>query len=358
MVQAILVIFLLFVTLWAGYSLICILIPLKPFKSRGKAARSFGLSVLAFFAGGLVLAFLDPSDPQQVARQASGGSAEQSALTAEAKVGGKIPAPCGDSGLALGDVVAVTGDHDLRVSPSVSAPKIKNEKASRALGTDHFHEINGSTAVRRLCAQADWTQVQIVTPDWLTDVKGWVPNTALREIERTGSGGRIYVEDDFYWDHDTSQFKPQIISVVNKIARENRNCGQIDPSSVAKSPSRSKPSDPVFFVTCGSGADVFNIWFRPTDAEAGETFAAKEPLGESAAVDACEMTAKQAATHPSTVEFSRICDLAYRPHLSGRARVVSTFTAKNALNLELKYRIECLFDGPTLIEVNIAESFD
>ena len=103
---------------------------------------------------------------------------------------------------------------------------------------------------------------------------------------------------------------------------------------------------------------MFNVWFRPTDAEAGERFVAKEPLGKSAAVDACETAAKQAATHPSTVEFSRIWDLAYVPHVSGRARVVSTFTARNALNLELKYRIDCLFDGRSLIETNIAESFD
>jgi hypothetical protein len=50
--------------------------------------------------------------------------------------------------------------------------------------------------------------------------------------------------------------------------------------------------------------------------------------------------------------------LAYLPHVSGRARVVSSFTAKNALDLELKYRISCLFDGPTLIETQISERFD
>ena len=113
----------------------------------------------------------------------------------------------------------------------------------------------------------------------------------------------------------------------------------------------------MFFVTCGSGANVFNIWFRPTDVEAGQNFTTKEPLGKNAAVDACELAAKQAAIHPSTVKFSRIWDLAYLPHISGRARVVSTFTAKNVLNLELKYRIDCLFDGPALIETNIAENF-
>ena len=187
---------------------------------------------------------------------------------------------------------------------------------------------------------------------------GWVSNGAIREIERTGGGARVYVEDDFYWDDDTSQLKPHIVAVVNKISRENRNCGQIDTSSIAKSPSRSRPGDPVFFVTCGSGSNVFNVWFRPTDVEAGQTFVAKEPLGRLAAVEACEGAAKLAAIHPSTVEFSRSWDLAYMPHVSGRARVVSTFTAMDSLDFELKYRIDCLFEGPTLIEISIAESFD
>lgn len=350
--------FLLLVTLWAAYSMFCILIPLKPFKSRGKAAKSLGFSAIAFLAAGISMTFLGPSTSPQLAEETTARSGEQSALSAEVKVDDTIPEPCGDGGLVLNDVVAVTGDHHVRSSPSASAPKIKNEKASRALGKDHFHQIDSSTTVRRICAQEEWTEVQIVTPDWLNHVKGWVENSALREIEHTENGGRVYVEDDFYWDKDTSMFKPQIVAVVNRIASQNRNCSQIDTSSVAKSPSRSKPGEPVFFVACGSGSNVFNVWFRPTDAGAGKMFVAKEPLGKSAAVDACEMAAKQAATHPSTVEFSRIWDLAYMPHVSGRARVVSTFTAKNALNLELKFRIDCLFDGRTLIETSIAESLN
>lgn len=296
------------------------------------------------------------SDEPNSSASVEATSSKQSALTAEANISVDIPAPCGDGGLVFSDVVAVTGSHELRTSPNSSAPKIKNEKASRALGRDHFHQIDSSTTVLRLCTQSEWTEVKIETPDWLTHVKGWVPNTVLREIERTESGGRIYIEDDFLWDEDTSQIKPQIVAVVNKIAHENRNCGQLDTSSVAKSPSRSSPGDPVFFVTCGSGANAFNVWFRPTDAEAGEVFVAREPLDKIAAVNACESAAKQAATHPATVDFSRVWDLAYMPHVSGRARVVSTFTAKNSLNLELKYRIDCLFDGPALIETNIAES--
>lgn len=296
----------------------------------------------------------DSSDSQDNATESS--SNESTALLANVDTSTEIPAACGDGGLALDDVVAVTGEHDVHEEADITSPKIRNDKASEILGRDHYHVIDNSTTVRRLCVQNDWTEVQIQTPDWLTHVKGWVPSAVLREIERHDGGGRIYVEDDFLWDEETSQFKQQIIATVNKISVENQHCSQLDTASIAKSSSRSTTDDPVFFVTCGSGADVFNVWFRPTDAQGGEAFAARVPLEKNAAADACELAAKQAAINPSTVSFSRIWDLAYIPHVSGRARVVSSFTAKNALNLELKYRIDCLFDGSTLIETNIIES--
>ena len=205
MVQDILGLLLLCVVLLAAYSLICILIPLKPFATRSSATLSLGFSVLAIFAGVNALTFLNPSTPEQIAGEAKIGLGKQSALTAETGVDGDIPAPCGDGGLALNDVMAVTGDYNLRSSASASASKIKNEKASQALGRAHFHQIDGTTTVRRLCTQAEWTEIQIAAPDWLSHVKGWVPNEALREIDQTASGTRIYVEDDFIWDDDTLQ---------------------------------------------------------------------------------------------------------------------------------------------------------
>lgn len=365
MTELVIGIALLLVVVWAALSLISVAFLLWPFGSRGGAARSLGFCLVAFLSLAVVLSFVQPENqPEVVAEGETGSDSETStptdsaALTAETQVGGEIPNACGDGGLVLGDVVAVNGDHVVHISPSATSPMLRNEKASRALGRPHFHRVDGSATVRRLCVQAEWTEVQIVTPDWLTHVKGWVPNRVLRTIERTAVGSRIYVEEDFYWDEDTAQFKAQIVATVNKITRENRNCGEIDTASIAKSPSRSEPGDPVFFVTCGTGSNMFNVWFRPGDAESDASFTAKQPIGESSAVDACELAAKGAAVHPSTVEFSRIWDMAYVPHISGRARVVSTFTAKNALNLELRYRIDCLFDGTELIEVTIAEALE
>jgi hypothetical protein len=64
---------------------------------------------------------------------------------------------------------------------------------------------------------------------------------------------------------------------------------------------------------------------------------------------------RSAATHPSTVSFSRIMDLSFDQAPSGRSQVLSTFTAKNSFGLELKYRVSCLFDGYLLVETAIAE---
>ncbi|MER8646698.1 hypothetical protein [Mesorhizobium sp. M1252] len=159
----------------------------------------------------------------------------------------------------------MVGSFEPRTTPSKSGDRIKNQKASTILGSVHYHEIDSSTTVKQLCAHGDWSEVQIVTPEWLTFVKGWVPNEVLRGIERTGSGIRVYVESDFIWDDDTSKFKLQIIAAANRIAQNQAGCANLDTGTVSLSPSRSKPGDPVFFITCSRSGTPFNVWFRPSD---------------------------------------------------------------------------------------------
>ncbi|MDX1785899.1 MAG: hypothetical protein R3210_07195 [Roseovarius sp.] len=55
------------------------------------------------------------------------------------------------------------------------------------------------------------------------------------------------------------------------------------------------------------------------------------------------------------MSFSRLWDLTYLTHASGRTRVVPSFTARNATDPELKFRFSCLSDGPTLIETQVSE---
>lgn len=363
-----------FVLLFGIYALISVAYPLRPFRTRKRAF----VTVLGCFVLLMLLAagITPDKHPKQTIAKATEpesaknaieppantevvkdeldhkGAALQVATVAEHD----LPAPCGHGGVALSDVVAVSDNHQLYAEPSVGAALVKNEKASEILKSAQFHRIDTSTTVKRLCVQEAWTEVQLVEPEWLRHVKGWVPNDALRTIETDAAGMRVYVGDDFPWNRDTTSYKAQIISIVNRIAREHPGCKRIDPSSVALSTNKGGADDPVFYVTCGELLDAFNVWFKPSDVDSGTAFEPKAQIDRVAAADACEKAAKLAATHPSTVSFSRLWDLAYVPHASGRVTVLSSFTAKNSFGLEINHRIKCLFDGPGLIGTTIAES--
>lgn len=358
--------FLIFII--GAYSLISVFYPVWPFRSRKRAATTVGISLAAFVVITVIAyPFLPKHDaatdaavevisgPKDAEDQLDNGTS-QSALRSETPFGSDIPSACGTSGLAIGDVVTASGEEVIRIAPETTAALLKNKKATKALGEETFHRIDSSVTARRLCVELEWTEIQIVEPDHLSFVRGWVPNTALREIEKDTAGARIFVEDDFYWDEDSKNFKPEIVAIINRISRENENCQMTDSYSVMLSPTRSAPGDPVFFVACRSGHEVFNVWFRPSDAGGNTDFSSTEPLERGAAVNACEEAARAAAVRPETVRFSRLIDLAYVPFASGRVRVVSSFTAKSISDIEIGYRISCLFDGPAMIDTQISES--
>ena len=89
-----------------------------------------------------------------------------------------------------GDVVAVSGEYALHVEPNESSERIKNEKASKILGEAQYHQIDRSTTVRRLCEKGDWTEVQIVTPEWLADLDA--AESVARAFTSHGPAGTAY----------------------------------------------------------------------------------------------------------------------------------------------------------------------
>lgn len=268
----------------------------------------------------------------------------------------RIPKPCGKAGMTTDGSVAVSKSFEIRSGPGLQNPRLKNEKASQIFNETHYHVVDNSTTLRLICKDEKWSEVQIIEPDWLNFVRGWIPNNIIREIEKDKSGNRVYVADDFLWDKASTPYKSEIVAAVNKISRENSRCSDIDPTSMAKSQSKSRVGKPVFYVTCNANSDAFNVWFEPSDVKAGRTFVATQNIGQQAATAICEQAARSAATHPSTVSFSQVTDLSFHPSASGRSRVLSTFKAKNAFGLELKYSISCLFDGGDLIETLISEA--
>ncbi|MDX8540083.1 hypothetical protein RFM23_20905 [Mesorhizobium abyssinicae] len=221
-------------------------------------------AVLLFLAAWIILPHTKNNPPPN---SISAPTALMPSKATETTIASRVPAStCSIGQPGSGDVVAITGEFAPRTAPSNEGQKIKNEKCSSILGSIHYHQIDSSTTVKQLCTERDWSEVQIVTPEWLTHVRGWVPTKILRGIARTSEGTRVYVETDFIWDDDTSKFKPQIVAVTNKIAQEHPGCSDLETASVAMSPSHSKPGDPVFFVTCNPSATPFNVWFRPDDA--------------------------------------------------------------------------------------------
>jgi hypothetical protein len=140
--------------------------------------------------------------------------------------------------------------------------QIVNEKATSILGRTEYQDVDQTERLQELCRAGDWSKVAVLEPEWLRHVTGWIRVSALRKIQRERGGERRYVEADFYWDSTTVGNRAKLVEAVNRAARDHPECDTIDPGTLSKSPSRSKPGKPIYFVTCtGSAGDVFNIWF-------------------------------------------------------------------------------------------------
>lgn len=263
---------------------------------------------------------------------------------------------CPEGSQSTGLEMRVTGTgHVLRSEPGKSGARIVNQKATAALKETHYITIDKSTVVRQECVQGEWSRVQVIEPSSLSGThKGWVQTAVLRGQQVVG-GKRVFTEEDFYWDAKSKPHKQTIIAGVNKIHSENARCAQIDPSSAAVSSSKGTKADPVFYVTCGEGAGVFNVFFSKSEVAAGTPMTAAQHIERVRAADLCERYVKSHANHPSTVDFSRVMDLQVIEHPNGRTTLNSTFTAKNSLNLETKHKIRCLLDKRGLIEGHISE---
>lgn len=295
-------------------------------------------------------------DTQSTSTAAKPGAAKPAAAAvAQAPAAPKFQ--CESGAAAGGEVVGVLGaeSHDLHSSPG--GEKIVNQKATQILGETQHQVIDNSTKVQVQCIDGDWVRVQITSPEWLTQQKGWVERTALALPLKPGEV-RAFTEADFMWDDDTNKAKAAIIKAVNRIHKEDPRCkDDIYPSSVAKSATESEAQGkPVYFVNCGGGATSVNVYFDAQRADDPTPFRAPGHFDKARATDLCEAYAKQQASHPSTVDFSRFMDIAISEHPNGRTTVMSSFKAKNAFNLELKFKIKCLFDESGFIEGQIWEA--
>jgi len=262
---------------------------------------------------------------------------------------------CGSSSTKTGKTYKVSSSGiNVRKGPGKNFSKIVNQKATSILKTTQYINIDNSVTVYEECSQGTWSKIRVTDPNWLSQShRGWVASKFLRGKEVDSSSAEVFSEADFSFDKKTRPYKDIIIAGVNKIHSENSRCKNIDPLSAYISGSKGSKSNPVFFVTCGKGYKVFNVFFSKSDVEKDKKFRAKKHINKSRATDLCENYAKSNAKHPSTVDFSRIIELSVHETPNGRTRVTSTFTAKNSLNLEIKHKISCLLSSSGLITANI-----
>lgn len=265
---------------------------------------------------------------------------------------------CGTESTKSGQTLRVNGSGVvLYAEPNPKSEKLINQKATQILKTTEYLTIDNTVTVVEECNQRGWSKVRVTEPDWLRDSHiGWVQSTSLRG-QKTDSGGKLeFTEADFVWDKKTSPHKKTIVAGVNKVSRENSRCKTIDPGSAYISSGKGSPADPVFYVTCDTGAGAFNAFFSKSEVEKGTALAAAKHIDRGQAIGLCESYAKSKTNHPSTFSFSRVMDLAVNEHPNGRTTITSSFTAKNSFNLELKHNVRCLFDGSGLIEANFSEA--
>lgn len=208
----------------------------------------FPLYLIAVVLGGLILASTLKNTPEQKAI----------AQDACAQAGG----------ISKNEIVTVNQSVELRAQPSANSAKLVNEQATEIMGETHYQTVDHTTRLRETCREGNWSQVAMLEPEWLAGRAGWIPSGELRTIETDSAGKREYVEADFYWDDDTENYKQQLTAAVNRIVRENNRCETVDPGTMSRAGARGTPSDPVFFITCNSGSNVFNVWFRLNGNEA------------------------------------------------------------------------------------------
>ena len=169
-----------------------------------------------------------------------------------------------------------------------------NEKATAALGSTQYLTIDNSTTVKEECNESGWSNVGVTDPEWLKDSHiGWVPSKTLRGQKKNAAGQEEFIEADFVWDKKTKPHKKTIIAGVNKVHKENANCKKIDPSSAYLSSSKGTAKDPVFYVTCGEGANTFNAFFSKSEVEKGQSLSAAKHVDKNTAIQKCEEICKK-----------------------------------------------------------------
>ncbi|WP_313806527.1 hypothetical protein, partial [Sphingobium sp.] len=242
---------------------------------------------------------------------------------------------------------AANSDVELRSAPKANAATVPWKVGDE---TVPFPMEEGHT-VREHCRVGDWSKIHTPTSSDVPRLYGWVPSSSLRKVKTAADGRRVYTEADFDWPEGSAGLRAAAVKVMNRIMEQRRECEALDHQSlVLNKTTKGK----VFSVPCFTAGEMLSFDFVAADATNGRSFAKVAPMEETDAVVACRSAVLSNATHPSTVDFPLGYD--FRAGGEGRTQVLMSATAKNAFNLELKFKVHCDFNGTELTDFGMSEA--
>lgn len=246
---------------------------------------------------------------------------------------------------------------NVRKGPGISHERIVDRNAARTPGETRYVQIDDRVTVLEACRKGDWSFIQVVEPEWLSDShQGWVASRFLRDPLPRTAGVQVFTEKDFVWDENTSPYKDTIIADVNRIRQENGRCEEIDPSSMAFSHSRSVPGKPVFSVVCRQGSQALRVWFPEDGPRDAGGLGVATHIDKANAITICEKYARSAAVHLRAATFSHGPELTVDELPNGQTKVTSTFSGRTSLDQTLSFRIRCLIQETGLVEASVSEA--
>lgn len=151
-----------------------------------------------------------------------------------------------------------------------------------------------------------------------------------------------YQEKDIYWDKHTKPYKSMLVKYLNKLHASNPECAIMDPGTVSMSQSKGTKTNPMFFVMCGKGSTLHNVFFSKSDIEKGNLAKTPKAISESIAIKQCSNKIKSTASVPSSVNIHQLMGKAYKAHANGNASILLDFDAKNKLGNTLEYQARCV----------------
>jgi tetratricopeptide (TPR) repeat protein len=167
------------------------------------------------------------------------------------------------------------------------------------------------------------------------------------------------------YDETIKRYGVATINRINKLApkaaelvAQNPNCTRV--MAVDVSDERSSRNSLTFYADCGDIGDIMNIQrFYISEKEINTKIVPKSVKEQSESINnnqyltMCEAEIKARLNFPSTYKQNNLLSGVYKAPMN--TVVTIPFKAKNALNLELKHKGTCYYNGMTLKDIDILE---